>query len=111
MTEETKKEVMTTYRTPNGLGKIIHIAAWGILFGIPFFFTGRESETVTIESYTRFVIMPISFMFVFYVNYFFPGSEVSFYTSLARIFYGERIIDRFHDGNSTHSDGIVASAL
>ncbi len=86
MTEETKKEVMTTYRTPNGLGKIIHIAAWGILFGIPFFFTGRESETVTIESYTRFVIMPISFMFVFYVNYFFLVPKYLFTRRLPEFF-------------------------
>lgn len=52
------------------IGSIIHIVAWGILFGIPFFFTGRESDSVTIESYTRFVLVPLSFMFVFYVNYF-----------------------------------------
>lgn len=52
------------------IGSIIHIVAWGILFGIPFFFTGRENESVTIESYTRFVLVPLSFMFVFYVNYF-----------------------------------------
>lgn len=52
------------------IGGIIHIVAWGILFGLPFFFTGRENESVTIESYTRFVLVPLSFMFVFYVNYF-----------------------------------------
>lgn len=49
---------------------LIHIAAWGILFGLPFFFTGREAETVTLHSYIRFMIVPLSFMFVFYVNYF-----------------------------------------
>lgn len=48
---------------------LIHAAAWGVLFGIPFFFTGRESS-VTLESYLHFVIMPLSFMAVFYVNYF-----------------------------------------
>lgn len=69
MTEETKKEIMSAFIMPKGLGKVIHIVAWGILFGIPFFFTGRESETVSIESYMRFVIVPLSFMFVFYVNY------------------------------------------
>lgn len=31
-----------------GLGKLIHIAGWGILFCSPFFFTGRESQ-VTFE--------------------------------------------------------------
>ena len=70
MQGKMKKEELPVYRTPNGLGKIIHMAAWGILFGIPFFFTGDETETVTIESYMRFVIVPISFMLVFYVNYF-----------------------------------------
>ena len=70
MQGKMKKEELPVYRTPNGLGKIIHMAAWGILFGIPFFFTGREEETVTVESYMRFVIVPISFMLVFYVNYF-----------------------------------------
>ena len=33
-----------------GLGKLIHIAGWGILFCSPFFFTGRESQ-VTFEGY------------------------------------------------------------
>lgn len=49
---------------------LIHLAAWGVLFGLPFFFTGRETETVTLESYVRFMLVPLSFMFVFYVNYF-----------------------------------------
>lgn len=49
---------------------LIHLAAWGVLFGLPFFFTGREAETVTWESYVRFMIVPLSFMFVFYINYF-----------------------------------------
>ena len=53
-----------------GMGKLIHIAAWAILFGLPFFFTGRESQTVTILSYIRSVLVPLSFMLVFYVNYF-----------------------------------------
>ena len=53
-----------------GMGTIIHIVSWCIVFGIPFFFTGRESESVTIQSYMRFVLVPLSFMFVFYVNYF-----------------------------------------
>ena len=82
MTEETKKEIMSAFIMPKGLGKVIHIVAWGILFGIPFFFTGRESETVSIESYMRFVIVPLSFMFVFYVN-----SQISFYTASGGILY------------------------
>ena len=52
-----------------GMGKLIHIAAWAILFGLPFFFTGRESQTVTVLSYIRSIIVPLSFMLVFYANY------------------------------------------
>lgn len=48
---------------------LIHLAAWGVLFGLPFFFTGRESEILTFESYVRFMIVPLSFMCVFYMNY------------------------------------------
>ena len=42
-----------------GMGKLIHIAAWAILFGLPFFFTGRESQTVTVLSYIRSMIVPL----------------------------------------------------
>lgn len=61
-----------TYVSPpfQGMGSLIHIAAWGILFGLPFFFTGREMQTLTVESYLRSVIVPLSFMLVFYINYF-----------------------------------------
>lgn len=53
------------------LPALIHLVAWGILFGMPFFFTGRESQTImTLENYIRFMIVPLSFMVVFYVNYF-----------------------------------------
>jgi hypothetical protein len=54
-----------------GLGKLIHIAGWGILFCSPFFFTGRESQ-VTFEGYFRSIIVPLSFMLVFYLNYGWP---------------------------------------
>lgn len=67
-TEETiQKHISRPFK---GMGSIIHIAAWGILLGLPFFFTGRESQALTVESYCRSVIVPLSFMMVFYANYF-----------------------------------------
>ena len=65
-------ETMQTLPAPpfKGMGKLIHIAAWAILFGLPFFFTGRESQTVTVLSYIRSMIVPLSFVLVFYANYF-----------------------------------------
>ncbi len=53
------------------LGVYIHCTVWVVLFCLPFFFTGRNSQPVTWESYTRFVIVPCSFMLVFYANYLF----------------------------------------
>ena len=69
---EAKKRENTsqiTNRPYRSMGFVIHIVAWGILFGIPFFFTGRETQSVTWESYIRFLLGPLSFMFVFYANY------------------------------------------
>lgn len=69
--ETTKTTLQVPIFPPfRGLGRVIHIAAWGILFGLPFFFTGRESQEMTWVNYIRSVIVPLSFMFVFYVNYF-----------------------------------------
>lgn len=53
-----------------GVELFMHILAWGILFGFPFFFTGRESPELTLVDYLRSIIVPISFMLVFYINYF-----------------------------------------
>lgn len=67
-------EIITGEHTGNppfkGIGGIIHIVAWGILFGLPFFFTGKEQQELTLAGYVRSVIVPLSFMFVFYINYF-----------------------------------------
>lgn len=51
------------------MGSLIHLAAWSILLGLPFFFTGRESQALTAEGYIRSVIVPLTFMLVFYANY------------------------------------------
>ena len=59
-----------TPQTPHvrGTGKWIHVAGWAILFCFPFFFTGHEAR-VSLEGYVRAIIVPLSFMLVFYVNY------------------------------------------
>lgn len=51
-----------------GVGKIIHIAGWAILFCSPFFFTGTE-VAISLEDYLHSIVVPLSFMLVFYVNY------------------------------------------
>ena len=68
-TKEDNKMNDTPQSPPiKGLGKLIHIAGWGILFCSPFFFTGRESQ-VTFEGYFRSIIVPLSFLLGFYLNY------------------------------------------
>lgn len=52
------------------LSGIIHAIVWAVLLSLPFFFTGRESQSVTVESYLRFTVAPLSFMIVFYINFF-----------------------------------------
>ena len=57
-------------RRVKGMGRLIHGVAWTILFVLPLFFTGgRETEAITLESYLRAMIVPLSFMLVFYVDY------------------------------------------
>ena len=73
------------------MGRIIHTVAWCILFGLPFFFTGRESTSVTVESYTRFVVGPLSFMLVFY--------------AYLGVFSGESPPNSDDDGHGTFNNG------
>ena len=78
-----------------GMGRIIHVVAWCIVFGIPFFFTGRESESVTVQSYARFVLVPLSFMFVFYVNYFFLIPQTLFKKHTFHFFFANVVLIAF----------------
>lgn len=68
-TNKQENRSQLTERPYRSMGFVIHIVAWGILFGIPFFFTGRETQSITWDSYIRFLLVPLSFMLVFYANY------------------------------------------
>ena len=48
---------------------VIHTIAWGLLFGSPFLVAYGDNASVSLERYVGFVIMPLTFMTVFYVNY------------------------------------------
>ena len=51
-----------------GTGHLIHIVGWGILICSPLFFTGRSGVN-SVEDYVRGIIVPLSFMSIFYINY------------------------------------------
>lgn len=91
--ETTKTNGNTPFIPPfEGMGHVIHIVAWGILFGLPFFFTGRESQEMTWANYIRSVIVPLSFMFVFYVNYFLLVDRFLFSKYMWRFFFSNVIL-------------------
>lgn len=48
---------------------VIHTITWGLLFCSPFLFAYGDNASVSLERYVGFVIMPLTFMTVFYVNY------------------------------------------
>lgn len=49
---------------------LIHIFSWIIVFAFPLLFIDRSSEFFTWERYLRHSIVPLFFVFVFYLNYF-----------------------------------------
>lgn len=51
-------------------GWLMHLTAWAVVFGMPLFFVGAERPLMTWTQYLRFLIVPLSFMTVFYLNYF-----------------------------------------
>lgn len=62
------KQTFTSARRP--LEILIHIIGWGIMFGFPFFFVERGNGNINWMAYVRHSAVPLSFMIVFYINYF-----------------------------------------
>jgi len=51
---------------------IIHIIGWGIFFSFPFFFMNKQGTyNVSWMEYIRHSVVPVSFLLIFYANYFF----------------------------------------
>lgn len=57
---------------------LIHIMAWGLVFGTPFFFIEKDSQDMTWKKYFDFCIIPFSSIIVFYVNYLFLINRLLF---------------------------------
>lgn len=49
---------------------LIHIFSWVIVFAFPLLFIDRSSEFFSWERYLRHSIVPLFFVFIFYLNYF-----------------------------------------
>ena len=62
------KQTFTSARRPHGSTDTHY--QLGIMFGFPFFFVERGNGNINWMAYTRHLAVPLSFMIVFYVNYF-----------------------------------------
>lgn len=51
-------------------GWLVHLTAWAVILCMPLFVTGSDRPLMTGPEYLRFLLVPLSFMVVFYVNYF-----------------------------------------
>ena len=49
---------------------LVHFTAWAVIFGMPLFVTGSDRPLMSGGEYLRFLLVPLSFMVVFYTNYF-----------------------------------------
>ena len=59
-------------------GWIIHLTVWAVILGMPLFVTNPDRPLITGRQYAHFLLVPISFMIVFYTNYFLLiGRELS----------------------------------
>lgn len=52
-------------------GWLVHFIVWAIVFGMPMFVVGPGSPMINGKDYIRFLVIPLSFMVVFYTNYFY----------------------------------------
>ena len=58
-------------KQPRTLGILVHVIGWGIAFGFPFLMISRSGFNIDWTDYVGHgLIMPLSFLVTFYVNYF-----------------------------------------
>ncbi len=58
---------MKQYRT---LQYIIQLIGWGIVFTFPLFFVSKEAEAMNWTRYIGYAFVPVTFVVIFYANYF-----------------------------------------
>ena len=61
-----------------------HALAWGLIFGSPFFFVYGNNTPFSLVRYLDFCIVPLTFMTVFYINYFVLIDRMLFRKRLGR---------------------------
>lgn len=49
---------------------VIHTFGWGLIFCAPLFFTYANNSTISLSKYLDFCVVPLTFITLFYTNYF-----------------------------------------
>ena len=75
-------------------GWLIHLTAWAVIFGMPLFVTSPDRPLMTGSEYLRFLLVPLSFMVVFYTNYFLLIERYLFTRQTGRFLGGNALLDR-----------------
>lgn len=66
---------------------LIHTIVWGVVFAFPLFFTWRNGEAVTWHRYLGYIFVPVTFMIVFYLNYFLLIDKLLFRKRLVQFIF------------------------
>ncbi|WP_320052923.1 sensor histidine kinase [uncultured Acetobacteroides sp.] len=70
----------------------IQIIGWGIMFVIPLFFSPEGDRRISLVHYIEYVFVPISFMVVFYLNYYYFIDRYLYSKRLLRLIVVNAII-------------------
>ena len=73
-------------------GYLVHITAWAVILGIPLFVTAPNRALMQGPEYVRFLLVTLSFMVVFYTNYFLLIERYLFTRQTGRFLGGNALL-------------------
>lgn len=66
---------------------LIHLIGWGIIFVFPFFLISKSGNPVNLKWYLGYMFVPVSFMTIFYTNYFLLIDRILFRKRLVEFIF------------------------
>ncbi|MDE7070027.1 MAG: histidine kinase [Alistipes sp.] len=73
-------------------GLLVHLAVWGVVVGMPFVIASGRESSLTFQEYLRFLLVPASFMAVFYTNYCLLIDRCLFSRRVGRFFLSNAVL-------------------
>ena len=71
-------EMTNNLENKKGFLILIHVMAWGLVFGTPFFFVDKDAPEMMWKKYLDFCVIPVSSILIFYANYLFLINRLLF---------------------------------